>query len=164
MVQRVLFLTADTPIVVLYRDDHLLVLDKPSGLLAVPGRGADKQDCLSARAQAIYPAARVVHRLDRDTSGVFVMALDVEAQRAIGRQFEDRQVEKTYHAVVAGVVAEDFGRIELPLRKDFDHPPRHMVDLGLGRSAETEWRVLQRGDDRTRLELHPRTGRSQKAR
>ncbi len=149
---------------VLHHDGFLLVLDKPSGLLAVPGRGPDKQDCLALRAQAQYPTVRVVHRLDRDTSGVFVMALDADSQRNLSRQFEMRQVAKTYRAIVAGVVCNDQGCIDLPLRKDFNHPPRHMVDLLMGKPAETHWRVLQRGSDRTWLELLPTTGRSHQLR
>ncbi|MGE0609101.1 MAG: RluA family pseudouridine synthase [Pirellulales bacterium] len=149
---------------ILYVDDRLLVLDKPSGLLAVPGRGPDKQDCLASRALIQFPSARVVHRLDRDTSGVFVMALDAETQRILGRQFEERRIAKTYLAVVAGIVSQESGRIDLPLRKDFDHPPRHMVDHLQGKPSETEWRVLHRGADRTWLELRPRTGRSHQLR
>lgn len=148
----------------LHADDRLLVLDKPSGLLAVPGRGPDKQDCLTRRVQTVYAAARVVHRLDRDTSGVFLMALDEAAQVFLGRQFEERQVSKHYQAVVAGIVQEDQGCIVAPLRKDFDHPPRHMVDPLLGRPAETFWQVTRRDADRTWLALQPRTGRSHQLR
>jgi tRNA pseudouridine32 synthase/23S rRNA pseudouridine746 synthase len=149
---------------IVHADEHLLVLDKPSGLLAVPGKGPDLQDCLSARVQAVYPGALVVHRLDRDTSGLIVMALSLDAQRALGRQFEARTVEKAYVAVVHGSLSEDRGLIDLPMRKDFDHPPRHMIDHVHGRPAQTEWQVVERGDDRCRLELHPITGRSHQLR
>src|SRR3569623_2180614 len=128
---------------VIYRDDYLLVLDKPSGLLAVPGRGPDLQDCLSARAQREYPGALVVHRLDRDTSGLIVLALDKDAQRELSRQFAERTVEKRYIAVVCGCPAEPEGVIELPMRKDFDRPPRHMIDSVDGRPACTAWRHIQ---------------------
>ncbi len=153
---------SDLPII--FRDDHLLVLDKPSGLLAVPGRGPELADCLSARVQAIFPAALVVHRLDRDTSGVFLMALTPQAQRELGRQFEARTVEKRYVAIVHGSPREPEGVIELPLRKDFDRPPRHMVDLELGRPAVTRYRVLESTGDQSRLELSPLTGRSHQLR
>jgi tRNA pseudouridine32 synthase/23S rRNA pseudouridine746 synthase len=149
---------------VVYRDDHLLVLNKPSGLLAVPGRGADLQDCLSARVQAEFPSALVVHRLDRDTSGLIVMALDADSQRALNRQFAERRVEKQYAAVVFGCPTAASGTIELAMRKDFDHPPRHCIDLVHGRPARTAWRVLDRGIDRSRLEIEPWTGRSHQIR
>jgi tRNA pseudouridine32 synthase/23S rRNA pseudouridine746 synthase len=158
---------------IVHADEHLLVLDKPSGLLAVPGKGPDLQDCLSARVQAVYPGALVVHRLDRDTSGLIVMALSLDAQRALGRQFEARTVEKSYVAVVHGLPSEDRGVINLPMRKDFDHPPRHRIDRVHGRPAQTEWQVVESGDDlqegglhddRSRVELHPITGRSHQLR
>ncbi len=149
---------------IVFRDAWLIVVEKPSGLLCQPGRGADLQDCLPARLPAELAAARIVHRLDRDTSGLMVLALDAETHRILSRQFEAREVEKIYEAVVWGRLADDAGRIELPLRKDLDHPPRHKVDPQLGKPAVTEWRVLQRREDRTRLELRPLTGRSHQLR
>lgn len=151
---------------ILYKDDRLLVLDKPSGLLTVPGRGEELADSLSRRAQALFPSARVVHRLDRDTSGVVLMALDLEAQQNLSRQFEERQAEKRYVAIVAGDVAQDEGEIDLPLAKDFSQslPPRHRVDREHGRPAVTRWRVLERTPRGTRLELRPLTGRSHQLR
>ncbi len=149
---------------IVYQDDELLVLDKPSGLLAVPGRGPDLQDCLSARVQTEFPSALVVHRLDRDTSGLIVMALNPRAQRELSRQFAERTVEKRYAAIVFGRPEASEGTIELPMRKDFDHPPRHMIDELAGRPAYTAWRLVAAQHDRSRLEVRPRTGRSHQIR
>jgi len=147
-----------------YQDDQLLVLDKPSGLLAVPGRGPDLQDCLSARVQAVWPSALVVHRLDRDTSGLMVMALSAEAQRNLSRQFADRSADKRYVAVVFGCPSASEGAIDLPLRKDFDRPPRHRIDPIEGRPASTSWKLIERFADRSRLAVRPLTGRSHQIR
>jgi tRNA pseudouridine32 synthase/23S rRNA pseudouridine746 synthase len=149
---------------ILHLDERLIVLDKPSGLLAVPGRGPELRDSLTVRVQEQYPEALVVHRLDRDTSGVMVMARDIEAQRLLSRQFHDRLVEKKYVAVVYGDPHDEAGRIELAMRKDFDRPPRHMIDSVEGRPAITDWRVLDRQGNHTRLELRPLTGRSHQLR
>jgi tRNA pseudouridine32 synthase/23S rRNA pseudouridine746 synthase len=149
---------------ILHRDERIIVLDKPTGLLSVPGIGPEKADCLAARVSAAFPGARNVHRLDRDTSGVIVMAFDAEAHRALSVQFQDRLVEKRYVAVVAGALAEDAGVIDLPLRKDLDRPPRQMIDHERGRPSVTGWRVETRAGDRTRLDLAPLTGRSHQLR
>ena len=151
---------------VIHLDDRVLVLNKPSGLLSVPGIGPDNQDCLARRAETRFPGARIIHRLDRDTSGVLVLALDADGHRDLSRQFEQRRVEKSYLAVAAGLLANDTGRIDLPLRKDMDSSPtpRYIVDHEQGRAAETLYRVVERDGDRTRLELTPRTGRSHQLR
>jgi len=149
---------------ILYRDDDLLVIDKPSGLLAVPGRGPDLHDCLSARIQSLHPGALVVHRLDRDTSGLMIMALNSAAQRSLSQQFAQRTVVKRYVAVVFGRPQASAGTIELPMRKDFDRPPRHKIDYVDGRSAHTTWRLIVRAADRSRLEVEPLTGRSHQIR
>jgi len=130
----------------------------------VPGIGPDKQDCLAARVRGPFPGARIVHRLDRDTSGVIVMALDAEAHRQLSIQFQERQAGKTYIAVVHGIVADDAGEIDLPIRKDRDHPPLQIVDRERGRPSVTRWRIVERLADRTRLELTPLTGRSHQLR
>ncbi|MDY7109538.1 MAG: RluA family pseudouridine synthase [Planctomycetota bacterium] len=149
---------------ILHRDERIIVLNKPAGLLSVPGIGPEKADCLAARIAAALPGARIVHRLDRDTSGVIVMALDAEAHRQLSVQFQDRLVEKKYIAIAAGVIEREEGSIDLPLRKDLDDPPRQIIDHEHGRPAVTRWRVLERGTDRTRVELSPRTGRSHQLR
>src|SRR5262245_22574544 len=105
---------------VIHRDERILVLHKPVGLLSVPGIGPEKADCLAARAARQFPGARILHRLDRDTSGVILLAFDADAHRELSRQFHDREVKKTYIAIVAGLVKEAQGRIDLPMRKDMD--------------------------------------------
>lgn len=160
---------ADAPFPpILHRDDRLIVLNKPHGLLSVPGIGAGKQDCLASRVQRHHPEARIVHRLDRDTSGVIVMAFDAEAHRELSRQFHDREVEKRYTAIVAGHVRTDAGRIDLPIRKDMDpaNKPRQLIDHDDGRPSITDYTVIERLDNpqRTRLDLKPITGRSHQLR
>lgn len=149
-----------------YVDEHLLVLDKPAGLLAVPGRGEDKQDCLSARAQALWPDARVVHRLDMATSGLFLMARGLPMQRALSRAFAEREVDKRYEAVVAGSLgpAGTEGVIDLPLAADWPNRPMQKVDAEHGRPSTTRWRVLARAGDTSRVALEPVTGRSHQLR
>lgn len=143
-----------------------MAFNKPSGLLSVPGIGPDKQDCLAARAASMYPGARIVHRLDRDTSGVIVLALDADTHRELSRQFEARETSKRYVALGWGHAREDHGTIDLPLRKRELGSALQIVDHELGRSAVTHWRVLERLDrpDRTRFELAPVTGRSHQLR
>lgn len=151
---------------VLWSDRSLLVLDKDSGLLSVPGIGEDKADCLASRAARCFRGARIVHRLDRDTSGCIVMALDARTHRDLSVQFQERTVEKAYEALVHGIVVGDEGLIDLPLRKDLVNTPLQVVDHVHGRPAQTSWRVMSRDAARatTRLELLPRTGRSHQLR
>lgn len=150
----------------IHRDEALLALDKPAGLLAVPGRGADKQDCLWARVCAVCPDARVVHRLDMATSGLIVFARGEAAQRAISQAFAVRAVRKRYEAVVQGRVEGDAGEIDLPLAANWPHRPRQQVDHERGRPSLTRWRVLVRDTTQgtTRLALEPVTGRSHQLR
>ncbi|MEM1131097.1 MAG: pseudouridine synthase [Pseudomonadota bacterium] len=152
------------PLRILHRDHELLVADKPSGLLSVPGKGALLADCLLSRVQAAFPEALLVHRLDRDTSGVMVFALTASAQRHLGLQFEKRKTKKTYVARVWGEMAEDAGRVDLPLAVDWPNRPRQKVDHADGRSAITDWRVQRREAGTTRVRLMPVTGRSHQLR
>ncbi|MEM9970536.1 MAG: RluA family pseudouridine synthase [Pseudomonadota bacterium] len=154
----------DVPLEVLHADHEVLVVNKPAGLLSVPGRGPDLSDCLLSRVQASFPEALLVHRLDRDTSGVMVFALTPHAQRHLGLQFEKRQTKKTYVARVLGKVTEKTGTIDLPLIVDWPNRPRQMVDHENGRPAVTHWRVQRVGDGETRLRLFPKTGRSHQLR
>ena len=147
-----------------YVDEHLVVLDKPAGLLAVPGRGEGKQDCLALRAQRLWPDALVVHRLDMATSGLFLMGRGIAVQRRLGRAFAEREVAKQYEAVVAGHVDGDAGAIVLPLAPDWPRRPMQKVDAEHGRASETRWKVASRKADTTRLWLEPRTGRTHQLR
>ena len=154
---------------VLYVDETLLVLDKPAGLLSVPGRGEDKQDCLSAQARCLYPDALIVHRLDMATSGVMVLARGAAAQRSLNQAFASRAVTKRYIAVVDGVLAspaDDWGVIDLPIIVDWPNRPRRIIAHQLGKPSATRWRVLLHNelDQTTRVELEPVTGRSHQLR
>jgi len=152
------------PLVVL-RDDHeVLLVDKPSGLLSVPGKGAHLQDCLITRVQAVFPTALLVHRLDRDTSGVMIFALTPHAQRHLGLQFEKRQTKKTYVARIWGCLEEKTGTVDLPLIVDWPNRPKQMVDHNNGKQAVTDWRVIRASSDETRVRLMPKTGRSHQLR
>ncbi len=152
------------PLVLLHQDHQVVLVDKPAGLLSVPGKGEDLADCLLARLQAVFPDALLVHRLDRDTSGVMIFALTPHAQRHLGLQFENRQTKKTYVARVWGEMAQREGTVDLPLIVDWPNRPRQMVDMVNGRAAQTDWRVVRVGDGETRLRLMPRTGRSHQLR
>lgn len=154
----------DTPLQVLYADHEVLLVDKPSGLLSVPGKGDHLADCLLARVQAVYPEALLVHRLDRDTSGVMIFALTPHAQRHLGLQFEKRQTKKTYVARVWGEMAEKSGEVDLPLIVDWPNRPKQMVDHEKGKPALTEWRLVRAGNGESRVRLMPKTGRSHQLR
>ena len=156
----------DAPLDCLHEDEWLLVIVKPSGLLAVPGRGADKADCLSARAQVRWPDALVVHRLDEATSGLMLLARSPAVQRALGRAFERREIDKRYVAVVGGRLkaTDDWQTIDAPLAADWPNRPRQQVDAALGKPAQTRWRVLGVENGHTRVELQPLTGRTHQLR
>lgn len=149
---------------IIHVDDDVLVLSKPANLLSVPGNKEGHADCLETRALKEFQSARVVHRLDRGTSGIFIMALNANAHRHLGLQFEKRQTQKTYIAEVIGLVKEDEGHIDLPMRTDWYNRPKQMVDTYFGREAITDWKVISRGENTTRLELYPKTGRSHQLR
>ena len=152
------------PLDILYDDHALLAVNKPAGLLSVPGRGAHLADCLITRIQATFPTALLVHRLDRDTSGVMVFALTPHAQRALGQQFERRQTRKTYVARVWGQVTEKAGTVDLPLIVDWPNRPLQKVCHDTGKPAVTDWRLLRSTATESRLRLMPRTGRSHQLR
>jgi len=149
---------------VLHTDGDILVLNKPSGLLSVEGRPETHKDCLISRAKEQFPSATVVHRLDRDTSGVIIMALHIESHRHISKQFETRQTDKTYEARLHGVVQQDRGTVNLPLIVDWPNRPRQKVDHVEGREAITHWEVLDREENATRVAFYPVTGRSHQLR
>ncbi|MEM6758113.1 MAG: RluA family pseudouridine synthase [Pseudomonadota bacterium] len=154
----------DTALNILHEDADLLAVDKPAGLLSVPGKGPHLADCLIARLQDHWPEALVVHRLDRDTSGVMVFALSAAAQKFLGRQFELRAARKTYVARVHGRLTPKTGRVDLPLCADWPNRPRQHVNFEHGKQAVTDWTVLTDTAHETRVRLMPRTGRSHQLR
>lgn len=178
-------MTAPSALQPLHVDDSLLVFDKPAGLLSVPGRGPDKQDCLASRVQATWPDALVVHRLDMATSGLLLMARSLTAQRALSLAFEQRRVEKRYTAVVSGhLQPKDTGWqvIDLPIAVDWPRRPLRVIDAATGQPSLTRWQTLpsdhwqtlrtdhwqtlrtDRWPSATRLTLAPVTGRSHQLR
>lgn len=152
------------PLKILHEDAHLIAVDKPAGLLSVPGRGAHLADCLLTRVQAAFPDALLVHRLDCDTSGVMVFGLTPHAQRTLSKAFETRKARKTYVARVHGQLSPKSGRVDLPLTVDWPNRPRQMVDHEIGKQALTDWKVIKVAPAETRVRLFPRTGRSHQLR
>ena len=152
------------PLDILHDDHELLLVNKPSGLLSVPGKGAHLADCLTARVQAVFPEALLVHRLDRDTSGVMVFAKSPHAQRHLGLQFEKRATKKTYIARIFGRLEPKTGTVDLPLIVDWPNRPLQKVCHETGKVAVTDWRVVRASDDETRVRLMPKTGRSHQLR
>ncbi len=156
-----------------FADDHLLVLNKPSGLLSVPGRGEDKQDCLIVRAQSQWPDALTVHRLDMATSGLVVIARGPQVQRTLSQAFALREVQKTYEAVVNGILrSEDSSRtdawhdIQMPLLIDWPNRPKSKIDWDHGKPSHTQWRIKSGPpcESATRVEMKPLTGRTHQLR
>lgn len=160
---------------ILHEAERFVVIDKPAGLLSVPGKGPEKADCAAARVRTAFPDARgplVVHRLDMDTSGLMVFALDEDAQRDLSRQFEERRVEKAYVALLETIdvdldvspLAGESGVVDAPMRVDLGNRPFQIHDPVHGRPAQTRWRVLAREPDRVRVRFEPITGRAHQLR
>jgi tRNA pseudouridine32 synthase/23S rRNA pseudouridine746 synthase len=152
------------PIQLLHADADLLIVVKPTRLLSVPGRGPEKQDCLVSRLAAEHGEVLAVHRLDWETSGLIVLARNKRAHREMSILFQQRAVDKQYVAVVYGQVAQQQGEVNLPLIVDWPNRPRQMVDHEQGKPSLTQWRLLQREGDRSRLLLMPITGRTHQLR
>ncbi len=154
----------DTPLDIIHEDHEIILVNKPAGLLSVPGKGAHLADCLLSRLKTAFPSTLLVHRLDRDTSGIMVFALTPHAQRHLGLQFEHRRTRKTYVARLWGEMADKTGTVDLPLCVDWPNRPRQHVDHENGRPAQTDWRVMRARDGETRVRLMPKTGRSHQLR
>ena len=156
----------DSGLNIVYQDDSLLVIDKPAGLLSVPGRGPEKADCLAARVQARFSDALVVHRLDMSTSGLLLFARGAQMQSELSRLFRERQVDKSYTAVVHGLLTDNAGEVDLPLIVDWPNRPLHKVDFDNGKPSLTRFRLLayDAATHSTRVELTPETGRTHQLR
>ncbi len=152
------------PIRVLYQDADLLVVEKPAGLLSVPGKDTAHADCLISRLEAQDPKTLLLHRLDMDTSGVMVFARNKSAQRHLGLQFEKRVLEKQYEALVTGPLEADEGQIDAPLIADWPNRPLQKICYETGKPALTRWQVLSQSDHAIRIRLFPHTGRSHQLR
>ena len=153
-----------SPIDVIYEDKHIVLVNKPSGLLSVPGKSEGHKDCLESRLRAVFPEILLVHRLDHPTSGVMVFARTRHAQRHLGLQFEKRQIQKSYLARVWGKLKGNSGHINLPLICDWPNRPKQMVCFERGKSAITNWVLESVQGSVSRLQLHPKTGRSHQLR
>lgn len=149
---------------VLYQDEHIMVVNKPSELLSVPGKAPEHKDSIMTRVQQQFPEAESVHRLDMATSGVMVVALNKAAERELKRQFRERKPKKTYIARVWGHLEKQQGLIDLPLICDWPNRPKQKVCYETGKSAQTEYEVLAYEEHATRVKLSPITGRSHQLR
>ncbi|WP_115718025.1 bifunctional tRNA pseudouridine(32) synthase/23S rRNA pseudouridine(746) synthase RluA [Gallaecimonas mangrovi] len=152
------------PLSILLEDKDLLVVDKPSGLLSVPGRQAEHKDSVVTRVREQYPQAEAVHRLDMDTSGILVLALNKNAERNLKSQFQERQTHKGYQALIWGCPEERSGQVELPLVCDWPNRPKQMVSFEHGKHALTHYKVTEQYADSSRVEMTPVTGRSHQLR
>ncbi len=148
---------------IIYQDDDILVVDKQSGLLSVPGKHIEHRDSIEIRVRRVFPTATIVHRLDMPTSGVLIMALNKAAHRFISWQFEHRKTHKTYIACVYGQLPNE-GKVDLPLICDWPNRPKQMVCHERGKQALTRYKVLSRKENSCRVELYPKTGRSHQLR
>lgn len=154
-----------TDLDVVHKDDWILVLSKPAKLLTVAGRKKEHADCLEARVKRQFPEARIVHRLDMETSGLIIMALDSRTHKNLSLQFEQRRTQKEYVARIWGTPKEDQGIVDLPLRCDWPNRPLQMVDLTHGKQSKTKWQIVEReNEDTTRVLLKPITGRTHQLR
>lgn len=153
-------------VAIVFADNHIVVVDKPYGLLSVPGRDPANRDCVPSRLLGEFGELRIVHRLDMDTSGLMILARDADTHRHLNRQFEQREVEKYYEALVWGLPVEDEGKIDLPICVDWPNRPKKIVDYENGKSAQTLYRVMERDAQKNiaRVELKPITGRSHQLR
>ena len=147
----------------IYQEDTFLVAEKPSGLLSQPGLGPLLQDSLISRIKKRWPTANLVHRLDRDTSGILLIALDAAMHRSLSKLFMDRAIEKRYRANVVGCPNVASGSIDAPIKKCGNHPPRYAVDL-MGKPSRTDWRLIEQHRAHSCLDLVPLTGRSHQLR
>ena len=148
---------------VIYEDDYFLIVNKPEFLLTVPGRAPENKDCLITRLQQVYPTAKIVHRLDLDTSGLIIIPLTKEAQSHISRQFQERTITKHYIAEVYGQLPKEYGEINLPLSADWPNRPLQRIHLN-GKASTTQYETIDKKPERTRLLLKPITGRSHQLR
>ncbi|MED5513381.1 MAG: bifunctional tRNA pseudouridine(32) synthase/23S rRNA pseudouridine(746) synthase RluA [Pseudomonadota bacterium] len=149
---------------IVYQDDDLLIVNKPSGLLTVPGKDPKHADCLIARINCVFPTAKIVHRLDMATSGIICLAMHKEAHRNLSIQFQDRKTAKRYIARVFGKLEQETGSVDLPLICDWPNRPKQMVDHDNGKPSLTHFKVLEHEQNATRVELTPITGRSHQLR
>ncbi len=149
---------------IVYQDNDLLIVNKPSGLLTVPGKDPKHADCLIARVNRVFPTAKIVHRLDMATSGIICLAMHKEAHRNLSMQFQDRKTAKRYIARVFGKLEQPTGSVDLPLICDWPNRPKQMVDHDNGKPSLTHFKVLEHEDNATRVELTPITGRSHQLR
>jgi tRNA pseudouridine32 synthase / 23S rRNA pseudouridine746 synthase len=153
-----------TSLDILFEDEFLLIVNKPSGLLSVPGRGEDKQDCLISRVKMQYPDALIVHRLDMSTSGLMVIARGKEMESLLSILFQQKKVGKKYIAILDGRVEPRSGEVNLPLLTDWPNRPKQKVDFKLGKKSQTEYTVISYENNTSRIELRPLTGRTHQLR
>ncbi|WP_218352387.1 bifunctional tRNA pseudouridine(32) synthase/23S rRNA pseudouridine(746) synthase RluA [Alteromonas lipotrueiana] len=149
---------------ILYQDEAIVVANKPSGLLSVPGKALAHKDALITRMQRVYPTACVVHRLDMATSGIMIMAMNKDSNRYLSNQFATRQTQKRYFARVKGKITQPGGMIDLPLICDWPNRPKQMVDYERGKSSLTYYTVIERSETESLVSLKPVTGRSHQLR
>jgi len=148
----------------IYKDKDMIVFNKPAGILSVPGRDVERHDSMYTRLLAKHPNSHTVHRLDLATSGVIIFALRKDAERALKIQFQERDTKKVYFARVFGFIKQDKGCIDLALSKDIDNPPKHKVDIALGKASKTFYEVVSYGKQSTLVKLVPVTGRTHQLR